>query len=248
MASPGSGAAPGPSTGGPPDGAASGPSAGGPPGAASAGARLPARAPSRAELAERDRFAELAAGSLASVRSSAQAWRNGLAAFLTLVITGFVVVGRSVTNDLSAGWRLGVTLSFGAGLVLALVGLWVTLAAEAGTDVRMRTLASIRAQHGTLTAYEVSLAAQAAARLRRGRQAVALALCGLLTGVVLTWWAPSAAPSPRVYLQVSAAGRTWCGEPRPAQAGLIRLYVPSQHSEVAIAASQVSGLRIRSRC
>ncbi len=224
------------------------PDAEGPPGAGDSGARLPQRAPSRAELAERDRFAELTTGSLASVRGSAQAWRNGLAASLTLIITGFVVAGRSVTRDLSTGWRLGVTLCFGAGLALALAGLWLTLAAEAGTDTRKRTLASIRAEHGTLAAYEVSLAARAATRLRRGRQAVALALCSLLAGVVVTWWAPAAAPSPAAYLEVTAVGHIWCGELLSGNGSSIRLYISGQHSDIVIPLDQMSNLQIRASC
>jgi hypothetical protein len=45
---------------------------------------------------------------------------------------------------------------------LAVGGLWQALAAEAGTDPRSQTLHDIRAAHGTRTAYEIYLAAQAA--------------------------------------------------------------------------------------
>jgi hypothetical protein len=51
-------------------------------------ARKPAAPPSKADLAERDRYAKRTAESLDGVRASAQTWRTGLTAFITLVTTG----------------------------------------------------------------------------------------------------------------------------------------------------------------
>ena len=70
-------------------------------------ARKPAAAPSKADLDERDRYARLTAESLGTVRGSAQAWRNGLAAFITLVTAGVVIQGRDTTSGLSGGIVVG---------------------------------------------------------------------------------------------------------------------------------------------
>lgn len=153
-------------------------------------ARKPARGPSATDLEERDRHARLAAASLATVRDNAQTWRNGLTAFVTLVITAVVIKGRDTTNQLPLGWRTAITVLIGGGLVLAIVGLWQALAAEAGTDPKKLTLQDIRAVHGTLAAYEVYLAARAARRLQWGRRAVAGAGLFILIGIFVTWWAP----------------------------------------------------------
>jgi hypothetical protein len=155
----------------------------------------PTRAPSTADLEERDRYARLTAASAETVRSTAQAWRTGLTAFITLVTTGVVVKGRDTTAGLADGWRALITVLIGGGLLLAVAGLWQALAAEAGTAPREQTLQDIRALHGSLAAYEVYLATQAARRLEWGRRAVAGAVVLLLAGIVVTWWAPSKLPS-----------------------------------------------------
>src|SRR5271165_2340478 len=117
------------------------------------GARLPDNPPSPSELEERDRFDEFSAQSLATVRSSAQTWRNGLAAFITLVTTGVIIKGRDTTAGLATGWKVLITVLIAVGLVLAVVGLWQALAAEAGTGGRPQTLADIRAKYGSLKTY-----------------------------------------------------------------------------------------------
>jgi hypothetical protein len=155
-------------------------------------ARKPASPPSKADLDERDRYAKLAAASMDTVRSSAKTWRTGLTAFITLVTTGVIIKGRDTTAGLAGGWRALVTVLVGGGLLLAVVGLWQALAAEAGTDPKRQTLQEIRAGYGTLTAYQVHLADVAARRLRWGQRAVAAAVIFLLAGIAVTWWAPGA--------------------------------------------------------
>ena len=55
---------------------------------------------SPSSLEERDHFAEFNAQSLAILRPSAQTWRNGLVAFITLVTIGVIIKG----SDTTAAW------------------------------------------------------------------------------------------------------------------------------------------------
>ncbi|WP_419993809.1 hypothetical protein [Streptomyces boninensis] len=153
--------------------------------------RRPTRAPTAADLAERDAFRAMSAASLDAVRSSAEAWRNGLSAFVTLVTTGVVIKGRDTTSVLSTGWKAALTVLIGGGLLAALLGLWQALAAQAGTRPRATTLGAVLDRYGSVAAYQVALAAAAARRLRRAQYLVALALALLLAGIVVTWWAPA---------------------------------------------------------
>ncbi len=82
-------------------------------------AHKPAAAPTAADLDERDRYARLTAASAETVRRSAQTWRNGLTAFITLVTTGVVIKGRDTTAGLAAGWRALVSVLIVGGLLLA---------------------------------------------------------------------------------------------------------------------------------
>jgi len=183
-------------------------------------ARKPSRAPTKTDLDERDRFAKLTAGSVETVRASAQTWRNGLTAFITLVTTGVVIKGRDTTSGLASGWRAIVSVLIGGGLLLAVLGLWQALAAEAGTDAKKQTLQDIRAVHGTLTTYEVHLAAKAANRLQWARRAVAGAVAFLLAGITVTWWAPTAGTRPGASTTVTYGHAVSCSVcTRPMRAG-----------------------------
>ncbi|MDQ3152790.1 MAG: plasmid pRiA4b ORF-3 family protein [Actinomycetota bacterium] len=75
--------------------------------------------------------------SLPAVRASAEAWRSGLTAFLTLVTTEVIIKGRDTTAGLPTSWRVLVTVLIGGGLALAVAGLWRVLAAQAGTRYRL---------------------------------------------------------------------------------------------------------------
>jgi hypothetical protein len=211
-------------------------------------ARKPARAPSRTELEERDRYARLTAASADTVRSSAQAWRNGLTAFITLVTTAVIFQGRDTTNGLATSWRTVITVLIGGGLLLAVLGLWQALAAEAGTHLELQTLQDIRAVHGTLDAYEVYLAASAARRLQSGRRAVAGAITALLTGIALTWWAPPSAPPPPAYVTVTHGHTVTCGVLRASGASSLRLTVQGNPGRVTIPFSQITSFAPAATC
>ncbi|MFF8911650.1 hypothetical protein [Streptomyces olivaceoviridis] len=210
--------------------------------------RLPGRPPTPTDLTERDRFAALAEASLPTVRASAEAWRNGLAAFVTLVTTGVVIKGRDTTAQLTLGWRIAVTLLIGGGIAFCLAGLWQALAAQAGTHEGTVTLADIHRRHASVAAYQIALADAAAARLRRGRAIVAVALVCLLLGIVATWWAPEAGQDPAAYVTVTHDGTSACGTLVSADGGSVRIRVAGTAEAVVVPMKRVTDLRVVSRC
>jgi len=211
-------------------------------------ARKPASEPTRSDLDERDRYAALTATAAATVRGSAQAWRNGLTAFITLVTTAVIFQGRDTTTGLAAGWRMAITVLIGGGLLLAALGLWQALAAEAGTSPELQTLPEIRAAHGTLDAYEVHLAVAAARRLQWGRRAVAAAITTLLTGIALTWWAPPTQAPPPAYVTITHDHTATCGNLQPSSTGSLRLTAPGTPEPVTIPLSHITGITPATSC
>jgi hypothetical protein len=209
-------------------------------------ARKPLSAPTPSDLAERDRYAQLTASSLQAVRASAQTWRNGLAAFITLVTTGVIIKGRDTTAGIATGWRAAVSILVAAGLAMAVAGLWQTLCAEAGTDPKKQTLEEIRATHGTLTTYEVALAGQAAQRLQRGRYAVLAALVLLLAGVATTWWAPGP-PSSSSYILITHGNTISCGVLQPGDGNQLQV-LEAGNKEIDIPLSSVAEITATSSC
>ena len=211
-------------------------------------AHLPAEAPSPGDLKERDRFAALAADSLTTVRASAQAWRNGLAAFITLVTTGVVIKGRDTTAGLGPGWKVLITVLIAGGLALAVVGLWQALAAEAGTGIRLQDLPTIRKEYGSLDAYQVILSAEAAKRIQRGRYAVAGALTCLLAGIIVTWWAPAQPTSQSAYLKITHENVISCGTPQTIGDEQLHLIAYGTGQIVSVPFIQITSLAITTTC
>ena len=129
-----------------------------------------------------------------------------------------------------------------------MLGLWQALAAEAGTDPKKQTLQDIRAAHGTLSAYEVYLAAKAAGRLQWGRRAVAGAIVLLLAGIAATWWAPATAPAPSAYVKVTYGHAVACGAVQLSGARLLHLIIYNTHEIVIIPFSQITNLATTATC
>lgn len=198
--------------------------------------RQPARPPSAADLAERDRFQAVVRESLPSVRASAEVWRNGLAAFVTLVSTAVVLKGRTTAGDLPTGWRIAVTLFIGGGLALAVAGLWHALAAQAGSQPLRITLADIHRAYGSLDAFNLATAIRVADRLTVARRTVALALACLFVGTALTWWAPGAEAGP---LRVAYSTGTACGTVLSEDSGVLHLKVAGEAAPAVIPLAHV---------
>lgn len=208
----------------------------------------PSRGPEPSSDAEESAWADMVNTSLPAVRSSAQTWRNGLTGLITLVITGVVIKGRDTTAELSPGWRLAVTLAISGGLLAACAGLWLALAAEAGTRTRLKTLDQIHQKFASVAAYRVSLANTAGQRLQAARWAVGASLVLLLIGIWLTWWAPSAPLMPPAYLRVSYVGGASCGILTSAGGGVLRLAVSGAHYPAVIPLSTVTNIAVVAAC
>lgn len=204
--------------------------------------------PRPVSAADREAFDALAKDSLPAARSMAAAWRTGLTALVTLVTTGIILKGRTDATTLALPWRIAVTLATGVGLALAILGLWHALAAEVGARTRLQTLDDIRKEYASVQAYQVGQAAAVGRRLQTARTLVAAALAFLLTGVLLTWWAPAAPAKPPAYLKVSRPGGTVCGILESADGGTLRLTVAGTHQPVTIPLTTVTNMSITSTC
>jgi len=196
--------------------------------------RRPSGAPTEGSLAERDAFTALARQSLAEVRASAEALRNGVTAFLTLVTTGVIIKGRDTTAGLSVSWRVVVTVLIGGGLALGVAGLWRILAAQAGTRYRLSNREDIRRGYGSVDAYRVALADRATEDLDTGRRLGVGALALLLLGVGASWWAPTTEPAPGYVTVTSGSGATACGILRSANDQRIQLLVPGRTEPLSV--------------
>lgn len=100
----------------------------------------------------------------------------------------------------------------------------------------------------SVAVYQVALANTADQRLQVARNTVAVALALLLTGILLTWWAPAAPVSPPAYLQVTQAHDTRCGALQSADGGQLRLLMPGAHHSTVIPLTTITNLAVVTGC
>lgn len=158
------------------------------------------RAGTRDDLAEVQQRRALLHGELVRVREAALAWRNGAAAGVAGIMSFGLIRGR--TDVASLSWQYSI-----------LAGVLLLLALAAGVSSAYLFL---RAAHGELIEVPVSSSgllwergeSKASIRaVRRGRMILVLAICFLVAGVAVTWYAPTpAAPN----IQVTTDSGTLC--------------------------------------
>lgn len=190
-------------------------------------------------------FAALVATSLTDVRSTAEKWRTGLAALITLTTTALLIKGPENARDLSTGWRSAVTAALIAGLSLAVAGLWRALEAAAGTPEAV-TLDAILARHGSVKAFRIAQANAAITALRSARRLVMASIVLLTIGILGWWWAPVTEDAP--VLNITTGGKSVCGEVDSADHGAIRLQVRGEADPRTIPLSQVENLAVAASC
>jgi hypothetical protein len=213
---------------------------------AAAKVRLPAHAPTPDQIADRERWEALTSASLSSVQTAAEKWRTGLAAFVTLVTGGLLIKGPQAASDLTTGWRIAVTLLTGAGLALAVVGLWLALRAAAGAPGSVSYPDIVR-RFGGVRQFEVACARRASGALRWAKATMACSLSLLALAIFAWWWAP-AQPAPAPRLQISFGGSTACGKLLSADGQRFRVQVDGEAGPLSIPFNRVENVLVRSSC
>lgn len=205
--------------------------------------------PEPTSRSEREAFNDLVSSSLSGVRESAQAWRNGLAALVSLISAGLVIKGRSIAGDVVLGWRVAITSAIGLGLAAAIFGLWQALAAEAGSDVHDVSLDAIHRDYpGGVAAYRVAMARRVGRRLRTARRSIGVSLIMLFAAIVISWWAPLAHPNSPAIVIIPAGSNAACGRLVSADHGKVRLKVGSSGIERVFPLSAVENMKVVGTC
>ena len=211
--------------------------------------KLPRRAPTAADIDDRDRFRNLSSASLSDVRGAAEKWRNGLAALVTLITGGLLIKGPESAADIPDTWRAFITLLAAAGIGAAIIGLWYALKAAAGIP-RKQDFDAIVTEYGSVLGFEVSEASRAASALRIARGALMVALPLLGAAVIVWWWAPTKAPSPPAYVEVErvSGGDPICGALSSGDNGHLIIKVSGAENPTTIDLTDVANLRLKAAC
>lgn len=203
-------------------------------------------APTPSKLADARDFAVLVDTSLTETRKSAEAWRTGASALITLVTAGLFIKGPDDVAKLTTVERGFVTGFFGVGLACALAGLWQILNAAAGTPGRA-TLSGLVDAYDSIKGASVAAANEAAEQIKVGRLWIVRSLVLLLIGIVLWWWV---APTPGTELRiiVTVDNSTICGELQSADEQTIVVKVAGHKDPKEISFANVDNLTIVGTC
>ena len=184
--------------------------------------------------------------SLTDTRASAEKWRTGLAALVTLVTTALLIKGPENAANIETGWRVALTLMLSAGLVLAVIGLWLALSAASGVPSTV-TFDAVVQQYGSVKAFQVAEASAAARQLTHARPLIMASLGLLISGMVIWWWAPETKPDKPV-IEVSTVNGTACGHITSADQAAIRLDVAGESAPRVIPFSTIRNLAVAENC
>jgi hypothetical protein len=139
-----------------------------------------------------------------------------------------------------------ITLLTGAGLALAVVGLWLALRAAAGAPGSVSYPDIVR-RFGGVRQFEVACARRASDALRRAKVTMACSLSLLALAIFAWWWAP-AQPAPAPRLQISVGGSTVCGKLLSADGQRVRLQVDGEAGPRTIPFNRVENVRVVPSC
>ena len=151
--------------------------------------RLPQEAPPSEAWSSLVRWRTLDREGFQRAQKSAQTWRNGLAGFVTLLLSVLVLKGSDLSETPEPFRWIAIAGCIG-GTILAIWGLWLALDAEAPAESEVE-LATLLADHGSVAHYEQAMAKRAQDRLRFARKLVMGALALLIVGIGAWWMAPA---------------------------------------------------------
>jgi len=165
--------------------------------------------PTEAELEEEDALQKAAESQLTDVRKAADSWKTGLGALTALVATIFFIKGRESVFEISVGWRwllaIVLVIAFGA----AIYGAWEAMRAAYG-DYGMVAWDDVLAEGGWVS-YQGSIAESAITHLKRAQMATIASLIGLVTAVLITWFADEPPSSTSASVTVTG-NKVVCGK------------------------------------
>lgn len=148
------------------------------------------RPPTAADLEEEAAWTTLVTDQLTTVRKSAENWRTGLAAIVSVITASWVIKGPADVQSLERPASYGVGILLALGLASAIFGAWMCITAANGkpslvTRDEIHTL-------GGISGFSLSRAKAAARQLRLAQGATVLALVLLASSIGLTWYGPRA--------------------------------------------------------
>jgi hypothetical protein len=191
---------------------------------------------------------KLVSTSVERVTSTAEKWRNGLAAFVTTITGLLILKGPEAASEIAPGWNFVVIGLLVAGALAVVVGLWYALEAASPSSFTTAKYSEVIKKYGSLPARDVAVANVSVEKLGTAKKWVGGALLVICLGIVAWWVVPPAGPE---YVSVSVTDgtspRTLCGLLEKSADGSITVRAKDKDAETVPLASLVS-IAVVSEC
>ncbi len=211
--------------------------------------REPKDAPSPFLIANLRAWQAMTTSTTARTEATAKVWRNGLAGFVTLVLSALVLKGPDISS-IATPYKWFVIGLFVLGICAAVFGLWCALRAEAPQQALLE-FGKLMDEHGSMAEYDQDLASSSTTMLNRARTGVVVALVALILGATV-WWSSPPASSDTQKLLITTAGdvgnRQLCGESVEAPDGHVLIKVNDATPPVAVALANIRSLELVPTC
>lgn len=203
--------------------------------------------PTPASVAAGIEWDQLTAEGVRATRASANRWRDGLAALITLVTAGLVVSGPANIGGIALEWRVSTLALIIGGLLATVVGLIFALQASAGRP-RAITFEEFADKYGTRLALHAVDVEYARKDLRNAQRLAIPGLFAIILGTGVWLASPEPAKTPPAYAEVSTQSERICGQLTSGDRGEIVLDVKGEKDSLHISYAQIHNIRVVPEC
>ncbi len=210
--------------------------------------RKPARGPSPATLENIEQWNTLVASSVDRATATAEKWRTGLAAFVT-VMTSVLLFKGPDAQKIAVPWNLVVIVPLVAGAGLMILGLWRALQASA-PSLTTADYAAVVGRYGTVRAYMIAAANAVTTQLEKAKFWVTWALIAFAVGILAWWLVPAKSDTAKTLVSVTDQHGIVlsCGTFVESENNTITLRPQGADTTVTIALQNANAVTVAERC
>lgn len=145
----------------------------------------------RPTRADQHAFQHLQATALDQALADVKVWRSGYAVLVTGITAILALVGTQLDSDIAWYWRLLLTLTLGAAVLLVARALTLTLMIEGGKAATTINLQQIVQEYNSVEMYQAQRAGTALEQLDRSKKWAGWGGLCCLIGLICTLWMTS---------------------------------------------------------
>lgn len=209
--------------------------------------RRPAEPPNASALSNIEEWDALVASSLERATATAEKWRTGMAALVTVVTSVLLLKGPDAQK---IPWpvNLFVIVPLVVGMSLMLSGLWLALAASAPALKTHTDYNSVVNEYRTIGNYKLNAAEKVTADLNGAKRLVICALVAFTVGIIAWWIVPIQVEAPSKISITDRNGVVTCGTVVESTSGTITIRPNGVDTSRVVPLKDVNAVRIGDTC